>query len=61
VDEIIDIKEEIGKVILNTKSGKKIPTMSKTIYTYYKSGRKDCTVQIQKPLDMFSKNLEIGG
>lgn len=61
MDKIIDIKEEMGEVTLNMKSGNKIKTLAKTIYTLYESGRKDCKLEIQKPIDLFGKQEQIGG
>jgi hypothetical protein len=52
MDKVTNIKEEIGEVTLTLKNGTKIITPSKTIYTEYASGRKDCTVQIQKPFEL---------
>lgn len=57
-DKIIEIKEEMGEVVLNTKSGKKIPTQAKTIYTIYESGRQDCRVEILKPLEIFGDSKQ---
>lgn len=52
MDKVVNIKEEIGEVTITLKDGRKFITPAKTIYTEYESGRKDCTVQIQKPMDL---------
>lgn len=51
-DKIIRIEEETGLTTVELTNGKKVPCQSKTIYTHYESGRKDCTVVIDpKPLE----------
>ena len=57
-DKIIKIEEELGVMQLNLTDGRKIPVNAKTIYTYYESGRKDCTIQVEKPLELGSGVLK---
>lgn len=52
MDKVTNIKEEIGEVTITLRNGTKIVTPAKTIYTEYESGRKDCTVQIQRPFEL---------
>lgn len=56
--KVKEIKEELGYVTLNFKSGKKQEVPSKTIYTYYEDGTNDCTVEIVNPLTLFGKQEE---
>lgn len=58
MDKVIKTEEELGTVQLNLKNGKSIKVPAKTIYTIWESGRKDCTVQIQKPIDVFGDNKQ---
>ena len=51
-DKIIKIEEETGMMSLNLIDGSKMPVKSKTIYTYWQSGRQDCAVEIERPLEM---------
>ncbi len=60
MDKVTNIKEEIGAVTITLRNGTKIITPSKTIYTEYASGRKDCTVQIQKPMDLGGVAMQPG-
>ncbi len=52
MDKVTNIKEEIGEVMITLRNGTKIVTPSKTIYTEYASGRKDCTIQIERPMEL---------
>ena len=58
MDKVIKVEEEFEEVTLNLKSGKKVNTQAKTIYTYFESGRKDCRVEILKPLDLFGDSKQ---
>lgn len=58
MDKVINVSEEIGEGFINTKSGKRIPVKTKTIYTTYESGRKDCNVEIEKPLNLFGDSKQ---
>ena len=58
-DKIIKIEEIPHNVGINLKSGKKITAMAKTINTYYESGRKDCKIEIQKPIELLSKSNKL--
>lgn len=55
-DKVINVEEIPHQVTLNLKNGKKIITDAITINTYYESGRKDCAVKINKPLDLMGKS-----
>ena len=57
MDKIIKVEEELGMAIINMKDGRKIPANVRTINTYWESGRKDCTVEIEKPLNLYG-NIE---
>ena len=57
MDKIIKVEEIPHTVNLNLKSGKKVETKAITKNTYYESGRKDCEVLIQKPLGLFSNEI----
>lgn len=59
-DKIIKVEEEIGIMHLDLTNGQRIPVNAKTIYTYYESGRKDCTIQVEKPLDLGTKIEKLG-
>lgn len=54
-DKVINIEEEIEDVVLNLKTGEKIPAKAKTTYTYYESGRKDCKIEIEKPISLLGE------
>jgi len=51
-DKIIKTEEENNIIHLNLKNGNRVPIKAKTIYTHYESGRKDCTIQLQEPIDI---------
>lgn len=55
MDEVIKVEEEKGEVTLNLKGGGKVKTPAKTINTYYKSGRKDCKIEIQTPIELMGR------
>ena len=57
--KVKEIKEELGYVTLNFKSGKKQEVPSKTIYTYYIDGTNDCKVEILNPLNLFGNTKEV--
>ncbi len=50
-DKVVKVTEELGQANLILKDGKHIPVATKTIYTHYESGRKDCTVMVERPLE----------
>lgn len=52
-DPIVDIKEEFHDTHITLPSGKVCCCKSKTTYTHYASGRKDCKIEIEKPLGVF--------
>lgn len=45
-DKIINETEETGTGEIKEKDGKLIKVKTKTIYTNYESGRKDCAVHV---------------
>lgn len=59
-DPIINVTVEEGMVTLNMKNGDRIPAKAKTTYTHYKSGRKDCNVEIEKPLSLGGEQVQPG-
>jgi len=61
MDKVTNIKEEIGEVTITLRNGTKIVTPSKTIYTEYASGRKDCRVVIERPIDLIGVSENIRG
>lgn len=59
-DEIVNVTEEVNDVVVDYK-GKKFPTKAKTIYTYYKSGRKDCAVIVETPIELGGVQVPLQG
>lgn len=62
-DKITHTTEEFGAMTMTVKdetTGEsiKMPVDTKTIYTHYESGRKDCNVIVLKPIDMGSKHID---
>jgi len=57
--KVTEIKEEMGFVKINFKSGKTQKVPAKTVYTYYEDGTNDCKVEILDPLKLFSKSKEV--
>lgn len=51
-DKIIKTTHEAGTMTVNLKTGEKVPVKSNTIYTFWKSGRKDCKIEILEPLSL---------
>lgn len=50
-DKVKEVIEEFGEGVITFKNGQKSVVPTKTTYTIWDSGRKDCNVQIQKPID----------
>lgn len=59
-DKVIKTEEELSVMHVNLKTGEKVPVNAKTIYTYYESGRKDCKIELEKPIDLNNKLGKIG-
>ena len=57
-DTIVKITEEYGNMFITLKDGKKIPVKAITKYTYWKSGRKDCSINIEEPLTTSSECIK---
>jgi len=55
-DEVSHLTEEIGVMHVVLKDGSRVPVKAKTVYTHWTSGRKDCDVQIEKPIATIAKN-----
>lgn len=49
-DKIIKTEQEIGQAHIVLLNGDRLPVKTLTTHTYYESGRKDCKVEIEKPL-----------
>jgi hypothetical protein len=45
-DELLKVEEELGEAQATLMNGSKVPVKIKTIYTYWKSGRKDCHIDV---------------
>ena len=54
-DKVIRTEEELSIMHLNMVDGQRVPIHAKTIYTHYESGRKDCTIQLEHPIDLNAK------
>lgn len=53
------ITEEISKMELTLPDGTKTMIDAKTIYTYREDGTNDCTIILNKPLQMGSSQVKI--
>lgn len=51
-DKIIKVEKELGQANIKLITGEIIPAKTLTIYTYYESGRKDCNVEIERPINI---------
>ena len=51
-DKIIKVEEELAEATINLKTGEKVPVRTKTIYTHYESGKKDCKIIMEKPISL---------
>jgi len=56
MEKVIKVDEKLGEATLNLVSGQKKIVKTKTTYTYYDSGRKDCHVDILKSLDLLGES-----
>jgi hypothetical protein len=55
-DKVKNTTEEHGVMTVTLKNGQKIPVKAKTVYTHWESGRKDCAIIIEEPLNGTSTN-----
>lgn len=60
-DKVTKVTEEEGIMTVNLKNGVSQKVLAKTIYTFWKSGRKDCAIQIAEPLIGSAIQQPIGG
>lgn len=51
-DQIIKKRYESGTMTVNLKTGEQVPVKANTVYTYWKSGRKDCKIELLEPLNL---------
>lgn len=51
-EEKSNIEEELSVMHIIKSDGTRVPINAKTIYTRHSNGRVDCTIQLQKPLNM---------
>lgn len=55
-DKILSVTNEVGNMTIVLKDGKRIPVKAKTSYVTWTSGRKDCNVSIEEPIDSSSQS-----
>lgn len=61
MDEIIKVEEKIENMSIQFRDGSKLSVKGKTTDTYYKSGRKDCSIELMSPIDTNLNVQKLGG
>lgn len=57
-DNITGTTEEHGEMEVTLQNGRKVKVKAKTTYTNWQSGRKDCAITIEEPINSVSKSQQ---